>query len=171
MGRAGAAVGLLPFLITLTWVMMHHTNFRGWPALVAIAALLVFPLTMAYVIVVHRAMDVRVAVRQGLQYLLATTGIRILQIAAQTYGIDLSTPFEQLPRKTQNLILYGPDASEKKRGGFLGIFAYLRQAMEESTSETYREWLLDHMSATTCPACHGLTCDLTAACVSAHSPG
>ncbi|MGA2372063.1 MAG: excinuclease ABC subunit UvrA [Candidatus Korobacteraceae bacterium] len=79
--------------------------------------------------------------------------IRILQLAAQTYGFDLKTPFEQLPRKTQNLILYGPDQSEKKRGGFLGVFAYLRQGMEDSSSETYREWLLDHMSATTCPAC------------------
>ncbi|HZP22972.1 MAG TPA: excinuclease ABC subunit UvrA [Terriglobales bacterium] len=81
--------------------------------------------------------------------------VRILQLAAQAYGFDLSTPFEQLPRKTQNLILYGPEASEKKRGGFLGVFAYLRQAMEESSSETYREWLLEHMSATTCPACQG----------------
>ncbi|HWE86487.1 MAG TPA: SpoIIE family protein phosphatase [Terracidiphilus sp.] len=77
----GAAVGLLPSLITLTWVVIHHTRFQGWPAVVSIAALLVFPLTMAYVIVVHRAMDVRVVLRQGLQYLLATSGIRILQIA------------------------------------------------------------------------------------------
>lgn len=76
-----AAVGLLPLLITATWISIHHTDFRGWPALVSVAALLVFPLTMAYVIVVHRAMDVRVVVRQGLQYLLATSGIRILQIA------------------------------------------------------------------------------------------
>src|SRR5271155_300213 len=81
--------------------------------------------------------------------------IRILQLAAQAYGFDLATPFEQLPRKTQNLILYGPEQSEKKRGGFLGVFAYLRQGMEDSSSEGYREWLLDHMSATTCPACQG----------------
>src|SRR5207253_6689620 len=27
--------------------------------------------------------------------------------------------------------------------------------LEESTSDTYREYLLDHMSATECPACHG----------------
>src|SRR4051794_6593225 len=67
----------LPLLITLTW----NGHLRGWPALVSIAALLVFPLTMAYVIVVHRAMDVRVVLRQGLQYLLATSGVRILQIA------------------------------------------------------------------------------------------
>jgi sigma-B regulation protein RsbU (phosphoserine phosphatase) len=78
---AGAAVGLLPLLVTLTWITIHHRNFRGWPALLSTATLLVFPLTMAYVIVVHRAMDVRVVLRQGLQYLLATTGVRILQIA------------------------------------------------------------------------------------------
>ncbi len=81
--------------------------------------------------------------------------IRILQLAAEAYGFSLATPFEQLPRKTQNLILYGPEQGEKKKGGFLGVFAYLRQAMEESTSEAYRDWLLDHMSAATCPACHG----------------
>ena len=80
--------------------------------------------------------------------------IRILHLAAQKYGFDLSTPFEQFPRKTQNLILYGPEESDKKRGGFLGIFAYLHQSMAGSSSEAYREWLLDHMSATTCPACH-----------------
>ncbi len=81
--------------------------------------------------------------------------IRILQAAALTYGFNLNTPFESLPKKTQDLLLYGPPASEKKRGGFLGVFAYLRQAMEESTSQGYRDWLLDHMSATVCPACHG----------------
>jgi excinuclease ABC subunit A len=81
--------------------------------------------------------------------------IHTLHLAAAAYGFDLSKPFEQLPRKTQNLILYGPEPGEKKRGGFLGIFAYLRQAMEESGSETYRQWLLDHMSATRCPACEG----------------
>jgi len=86
----GAAVGLLPFLITLTWMVISHTNFRGWPALVSIAALLVFPLTMAYVIVVHRALDVRVVLRQGLQYLLATSGIRILQVAISAGVIVLA---------------------------------------------------------------------------------
>ena len=81
--------------------------------------------------------------------------IHTLQLAAAAHGFDLSKPFEQLPRKTQNLILYGPEPGERKRGGFLGVFAYLRQAMEDSTSETYRDWLLDHMSATRCPACDG----------------
>ena len=53
--------------------------------------------------------------------------IHTLQLAAAAYGFDLSKPFEQLPRKTQNLILYGPQPGEQKRGGFLGVFAYLRR--------------------------------------------
>jgi excinuclease ABC subunit A len=82
--------------------------------------------------------------------------IHSLQLAAAAYGFDLSKPFEQLPRKTQNLILYGPEQGEKKkRGGFLGVFAYLRQNLEASSSQGYRDWLLDHMSATKCPACEG----------------
>ena len=60
--------------------------------------------------------------------------IHMLQLAAEAYGFSLTTPFEQLPRKTQDLILYGPDKSEKKRGGFLGVFAYLRRNMEDSSS-------------------------------------
>ena len=44
------------------------------------AVLFVFPLTMAYVIVVERALDVRLVVRQGVQYVLARGTIRALQI-------------------------------------------------------------------------------------------
>lgn len=50
-----------------------------WFALIALLLMMLFPLTMAYVIVVQRAMDVSVVVRQGLQYALATGGIRALQ--------------------------------------------------------------------------------------------
>src|SRR2546426_883462 len=42
--------------------------------------LLGFPLTMAYVIVVQRAMDVRVVIRQGVQYLLASKAVVVLQV-------------------------------------------------------------------------------------------
>jgi sigma-B regulation protein RsbU (phosphoserine phosphatase) len=79
----GATVGLLPSLITLTRAVIQQTNFCGWPARVSIGALLLFPITMAYVIVVHRAMDVWVVLRPGLQYRLATSGIRILQVCDQ----------------------------------------------------------------------------------------
>jgi sigma-B regulation protein RsbU (phosphoserine phosphatase) len=54
--------------------------FPEWFVLSALSLMLLFPITLAYVIVVHRAMDVRVVIRQGLQYGLATTGIRVLQV-------------------------------------------------------------------------------------------
>jgi excinuclease ABC subunit A len=79
---------------------------------------------------------------------------RMLELTAAAYGFDLGTPFEKLPDKIQSLLLYG----EPERGGktgFPGILGYLKQMLEESTSDTYREYLLDHMSATECPACDG----------------
>src|SRR5512146_1524035 len=80
---------------------------------------------------------------------------RMVQIVATAYKIDLATPFEKLSAKIQNLLLYGPDEKEAPRLGFRGVLGFLKQNMEEATSEGYREWLLGYMSATTCPACHG----------------
>ncbi len=79
--------------------------------------------------------------------------IHMLQIAATAHGVDLSTPFEKFPEKIQNLLLLGE--AGKGKTGFRGILAYLKQALGESTSEGYRDFLLDYMSATECPACHG----------------
>jgi excinuclease ABC subunit A len=78
----------------------------------------------------------------------------MLQVTAAAHGFDLGTPFEKLPEKTQTVLLYG-EAGKGGRTGFRGILGYLKQMVEESTSETYREYLLDYMSATECPACHG----------------
>jgi excinuclease ABC subunit A len=80
--------------------------------------------------------------------------IRSLQLVAEAYSIDLSTPFEKLPEKIQNLLLYGENVRGGKTG-FLGVIGHLRQNMEGTTSEGYREYLLDYMSATECPTCHG----------------
>ena len=78
----------------------------------------------------------------------------MLQIAATAHGLDLSTAFEKFPEKVQNLLLFGEPGKSGKTG-FRGILAYLKQVLEESTSEGYRDFLLDYMSATECPACHG----------------
>ncbi|HEY6968860.1 MAG TPA: excinuclease ABC subunit UvrA [Candidatus Angelobacter sp.] len=80
---------------------------------------------------------------------------RMVEIVAAAFKIDLSTPFEKLPAKTQNLLLYGPGEKEAPRTGFRGVLGFLKQNLEESTSESYREWLLSYMSATKCPVCHG----------------
>ncbi len=42
--------------------------------------LMIFPISLAYVIVVQRAMDVRMVVRQGLQYALARRGTFVIQL-------------------------------------------------------------------------------------------
>jgi excinuclease ABC subunit A len=78
----------------------------------------------------------------------------MLHIAATAHGFDLTTPFEKYPEKIQNLLLYG-EAGKGGKTGFKGILGYLKQSLEESSSDSYREWLLDFMSATECPSCHG----------------
>jgi excinuclease ABC subunit A len=77
-----------------------------------------------------------------------------LQLVAEAYKIDLATPFEKFPEKIQNLLLYG-EPSRGGKTGFLGILGHLKQNLEASSSDTYREYLLDYMSATVCPVCHG----------------
>lgn len=81
----GTTIALTPaFLIILYSII---TRSRGsffdiapwWLALFALVAMLLFPLTMAYVIVVQQAMDVKVVIREGLQYGLAKGGVRIIQ--------------------------------------------------------------------------------------------
>ena len=80
--------------------------------------------------------------------------VHMLKITAAAYGFDLATPFEKLPDKIQNLLLYG-EPERGGRTGFQGIVTYLKQVLDDSTSDTYREYLLDYMSASECPTCHG----------------
>src|SRR3981189_3358082 len=77
-----------------------------------------------------------------------------LQLVAEAYGVDLATPFEKFPDKIQNILLYGEPARGGKTG-FLGIIGHLKQNLEASSSDNYREYLLDYMSATECAVCHG----------------
>jgi excinuclease ABC subunit A len=80
--------------------------------------------------------------------------LHMLHITAAAYGFDLGTPFENLPDKIQNLLLYG-EPERGRKTGFRGIVGYLKQVLDESTSDAYREYLLDYMSASECPTCHG----------------
>ncbi len=84
----GAVLGILPYATIYILTVVTTIDYQGWPIIGAICALIIFPLTMAYVIVVHRAMDVRLVIRQGLQYLLARNTIFVLQIAIAV-GISL----------------------------------------------------------------------------------
>src|SRR6202044_3912364 len=81
--------------------------------------------------------------------------LRLIKLAAEKYKININQPFEDLTTEQQNLFLYGPPRNEAGRTGFHGIFNYLRSNLEDTKSEGYREYIMQYMSATTCPVCHG----------------
>lgn len=78
----GATVALTPALVISVYSRFVGKSaaevFPQWLIIACLSMLVVFPLTLAYVIMVQKAMGVGVAVRQGLQYALAKTGIRVL---------------------------------------------------------------------------------------------
>ncbi len=110
---------------------------------------------------------------------------RSLELGALAHGFDLSTPFEKLPRETQNLILYGnppsnasssnaPGNGRKANGKrpssrtssakgakgvpglhFQGVIGFLESSFEESGSDSYREWITQYMSPVPCAVCCG----------------
>ena len=81
--------------------------------------------------------------------------LRLIKLAAEKYKIDIRKPFDQLTTEQQNLFLYGPPRNEAGRTGFHGIFNYLRANLEDTKSEGYREYMMQYMSASTCPVCKG----------------
>jgi excinuclease ABC subunit A len=81
--------------------------------------------------------------------------IRLIQLAADRYKIDLKTPFEELPPKQQHILVYGPPKNEAPRTGFHGVLAYLRDTITEARSDGYRDYMMNYMSATPCPICRG----------------
>ncbi len=85
---------------------------------------------------------------------------RTMELAAYAHKFDLATPFEKFPRRVQNLVLYGNQGNNGRAASgaglrFPGVLDYLQRNFEESTSDSYREWLTQYMSAVLCAACGG----------------
>jgi excinuclease ABC subunit A len=95
---------------------------------------------------------------------------RTLELAAYAHGFALDTPFDKFPPRVQNLLLYGYPPSNGRPGSngaeppakkaraekgfrFHGILKFLERNFEESTSDNYREWITQYMSATLCSTC------------------
>jgi len=76
---AGCSLALIPLLILLITRLASLGHLPGWAISLCLLMLLFFPATMAYVIVVQRAMDVRMVIRSGVRYALASTGMWILR--------------------------------------------------------------------------------------------
>ena len=93
----GSTVAMTPTFVLTVIAWFKHRQleqmFPEWLVLGSLALLLLFPITLAYTIVVQRALDVRVVIRQGLQYALATRGIAVLQIALTGLVIVIGTNF------------------------------------------------------------------------------
>jgi phosphoserine phosphatase RsbU/P len=81
---AGTAVSLLPFIALYVIASFHgvltEQYFPQWLTNTAYLAFFLLPVTLSYVVVVQRAMDVRLVIRQGLQYTLARRGVLISQV-------------------------------------------------------------------------------------------
>jgi phosphoserine phosphatase RsbU/P len=82
---AGTFITMVPFWLIRAVAIIQGVSleltFPFWIWFGSYILFFFFPLVLAYVIVVQRAMDVRFVVRQGLQYALAKNGVRVIQIA------------------------------------------------------------------------------------------
>jgi sigma-B regulation protein RsbU (phosphoserine phosphatase) len=93
----GTAVSLTPLFLLGTAALATGKpimeDFSAWVVVPSLLMLIIFPITLAYVIVVQRAIDVRVFVRQGVKYTLARRGLAVLRISASS-AIVYGTVFE-----------------------------------------------------------------------------
>ncbi|HJQ71258.1 MAG TPA: SpoIIE family protein phosphatase [Blastocatellia bacterium] len=80
----GTNISLAPSLIIFVMSLVRGTTPERaappWIVIPALAMFILFPLTFAYVIVVHRALDIRVVIRQGVRYALARGGVQLLRV-------------------------------------------------------------------------------------------
>ncbi len=77
----GSFIALTPIGLDILYMLISgkqrgEVGHIAW--LLCLFLLNLFPVTLAYVVVVHRAFDLKVVIRQGLQYALARGGVRFL---------------------------------------------------------------------------------------------
>lgn len=79
---------------------------------------------------------------------------RLLRSLAREYGFDVHTPFGDLPKETQRLILDGE--GQKGWGYFEGVIHNLERRFRETESEYIKTEINKYMSVLPCPACKGM---------------
>ena len=92
----------------------------------------------------------------------------ILTSLADHYGFDIDTPFEALPKKQRDLILFGNDGEEiefayindrgtvfKRRHAFEGILPNFERRYRDTESQGVREELSKYVSTAPCQQCQG----------------
>jgi sigma-B regulation protein RsbU (phosphoserine phosphatase) len=119
----GSCIGLTPFATLVIRSIFYKTdvgqNVSQWIIIATFATLLLFPLSLAYVVVVQRAMDLRILIRQGTRYALARQSIHILRfLFALWLGLTLMKFFRH-PDQQRNVDIV-------RMFGILGCFFAFR---------------------------------------------
>jgi sigma-B regulation protein RsbU (phosphoserine phosphatase) len=104
---AGCSAALTPTLPVVFGQLHMVPRMPLWLVTVCLSMLVLFPITMAYVIVVERAMDVRMVIRSGVQYAFARSGIRVLQIAIVIIVVSQTIRFAEQSNHRVAEILIG----------------------------------------------------------------
>lgn len=92
----------------------------------------------------------------------------MLSSVCSAYNIDMDTPYEKLPQKHKDIILYGSDEPIKMRikdfgtsryvtrnVPFVGVIPFLEKRYNETNGDYWREEIEPFMVAKPCPQCHG----------------
>ena len=86
---------------------------------------------------------------------------------AEHYGFSLDTPFKDMPKEVQDVLLYGTKGEKLKMSytreygsgthytAFEGVLTNMQRRYNETSSEWAREELEQYMSQVDCPECHG----------------
>ena len=86
---------------------------------------------------------------------------------AEHYGFSLDTPFKDLPKAVQEILLYGTKGEKLKMSytreygsgthytAFEGVLNNMQRRYNETTSDWIREEMEQYMSQVPCPECHG----------------
>ena len=90
-----------------------------------------------------------------------------IQALAKHYDFDVDTPFQELPQKIRDIVLYGSGdeviefkyvsetGSRKRKHPFAGIIPNLERRYRETDSRIVREELAKYISQAPCKSCHG----------------
>ena len=93
---------------------------------------------------------------------------QMIRSLASHYEFDIETPFDELPTKMQNVVLYGSGKEKieffyentrgmqiKKRHRFEGVLPNLERRYHETESNAVREELTKFLNSQSCPDCDG----------------
>jgi len=92
---------------------------------------------------------------------------QIIQALSRHYGFDVDTPFEDLPKKIRDIVLFGSGTEiiefryfgdsgvQKRRHPFAGIIPNLERRYRETDSRIVREELSKYISQKPCTECEG----------------